>query len=206
MARYTHVVFDIDGTLVDTQFTVLSALRDTMKALAGKDMEMEELIFSFGIPGEETLRILGIEDTRAGILEWNRHILKYQSRSVLFEGIADVFSALKDVHIGIVTSKAVFEYEIEPALQPIKGMVGTAVCADHTEKHKPEPDPILKYMELTGAKREEDMYIGDSVYDQRCADAAGVDFALAMWGATNKELPARWKPERPVDLAEIVLG
>lgn len=206
MARYSHVVFDIDGTLVDTRFAVLSGLRDTMKALTGREMAMEELIFSFGIPGEEALRILGAEDTKAGLMEWNAHILKYQKHSVLFDGITGVFGALEGVNIGVVTSKAVFEYEAEPALAPIRGLVGTAVCADHTEKHKPEPEPLLKYMELTGAKREDILYVGDSVYDQRCARSAGVDFALATWGATDRELPAEWKPETPMGLAGIVLG
>ena len=206
MARYTHIVFDIDGTLVDTQQPILTALKETMLELAGKDMAISELLFTFGIPGEEGLRQLGIEDTKAGILVWNEHIRLYRHLMVLFPGVMELISALNGINIGIVTSKAVFEYEEEPALQPIRPIVCAAVCADHTEKHKPEPDPLLKYMELTGAKREEILYIGDSKYDEMCAHAAGVDFALAMWGAVNKDLPAEWKPETPGDLKEIILG
>ena len=206
MARYTHVVFDIDGTLVDTQYAVMNGLKDTMKVLTGRDYAMEELMFAFGIPGEATLRQLGIADTKAGILEWNVHIRKYREHVGLFEGVEALIAALADVNIGIVTSKAVFEYEEEPSMALVRPHVGVAICADHTDKHKPEPDPLLKYMELTGAKKEEILYIGDSKYDEMCAHAAGVDFALATWGAVNKDLPAEWKPARPIDLAETVLG
>ena len=204
MARYAHVVFDIDGTLVDTQRAVLTGLQDTMKALAGRDMSYEELLFSFGIPGEATLKMLGIEDTKAGILEWNAHIRKYREFVDLFPGVEALFGALAGVKIGIVTSKAVFEYEEEPSLGKIRHKVDVAVCADHTEKHKPEPEPLLKYMELTGAKPGEVLYIGDSKYDEMCAHAAGVDFALATWGATDQTLPAEWKPAEPMEIANIV--
>ena len=206
MARYTHVVFDIDGTLVDTQYAVMNGLKDTMKVLTGRDYDMADLMFAFGIPGEVTLAQLGIEDTKAGILEWNVQLRKYRDRVGLFEGTEALMEALAGVNIGIVTSKAVFEYEEEPSMALVRPYVGTAICADHTDKHKPEPEPLLKYMELTGAKKEEILYIGDSKYDEMCAHAAGVDFALATWGAVNKELPAEWKPAKPLDLAAIVLG
>lgn len=206
MARYTHVVFDIDGTLVDTQYAVLNGLRDTMKVLTGRDMEMSELLFSFGIPGEVTLGKLGVEDTKAGILEWNVHIRKYREHVKLFDGMEALMEALAGINIGIVTSKAVFEYEEEPSMALIRPYVGTAVCADHTEKHKPEPDPLLRYMELTGARQDEILYIGDSIYDELCAHSAGVDFALATWGAVDKTLKAEWKPEKPMDIAGIVTG
>ena len=206
MARYKHVVFDIDGTLVDTQYAVMNGLKDTMKVLTGRDYEMGELMFAFGIPGETTLSMLGIEDTKAGILEWNVQLRKYRDRVGLFEGVEALMEALEGVNIGIVTSKAVFEYEEEPSMALVRPHVGVAICADHTDKHKPEPDPLLKYMELTGAKKDEILYIGDSKYDEMCAHSAGVDFALATWGAVNKELPAEWKPAKPIDLAKIVLG
>lgn len=206
MARYSHIVFDIDGTLADTQYAVLTGLHDTMLALTGRDMDMSEVLFSFGRPGEAILAQLGIADTKAGILEWNRHIRKYRDSVKLFDGIVELIDALSGLNIGIVTSKAVFEYDEEPSLHAIRSRIGTAICADHTEKHKPDPDPLLKYMELTGAERKDILYIGDSVYDQRCAHSAGVDYALATWGAINKELEAEWKPEKPLDLKEIILG
>ena len=63
------------------------------------------------------------------------------------------------------------------------------MCADDTVEHKPASGPLLKYMELSGAEKEEILYIGDSVYDSKCAENAGVDFALAVWGSHTKTTP-----------------
>ena len=159
MARYKHIVFDIDGTLIDTQYAVQTGLKDTVKSW------------------------LGI---------------------VMFPGTEEMMEQLEDVSIGVVTSKNSREYHDDFMYFPISKYIGTAVCADHTEKHKPDPEPLYKYMELTGAKPEEVLYVGDSIYDRNCAHAAGVDFALATWGAVNKEIKSEWYPEKPEDIPGII--
>ena len=59
-------------------------------------------------------------------------------------------------------------------------------------------------MELTGAKREEMLYIGDSEYDSGTAHNAGVDFALATWGAMNQAVPAQYRPEKLMDVLALI--
>lgn len=204
MARYKHIVFDIDGTLIDTQYAVQTALKETVKNWLGKDMSYEELLFSFGIPGDTTLRKLGVSDPVAALAEWNRHIGKNRHTIVMFPGTEEMMEKLDGVSIGVVTSKNSREYHDDFMYFPISKYVGTAVCADHTEKHKPDPEPLFKYMELTGAKPEEVLYVGDSIYDCNCAHAAGIDFALATWGAVNKEIESEWYPEKPEDIPGIV--
>lgn len=204
MAKYRHIVFDIDGTLIDTQYAVQTGLRDTVRNRLGKDMSYEELIFSFGIPGLTTLTMLGLPDPKAALVEWNEHIGEYRHTIVMFPGIEEMMNSLPDVSVGVVTSKNSGEYRDDFMHFPISRFITHAVCADHTEKHKPEPDPLYKYMELTGAKPEEVLYVGDSVYDQRCAHSAGVDFALATWGAANKEIVSEWYPATPMELIDII--
>jgi len=59
-------------------------------------------------------------------------------------------------------------------------------------------------MKATGAKAEEMLYIGDSVYDAMCAKAAGVDFALATWGTSDMGIGAKYRPESLMELLEMI--
>ena len=63
MRKYKHIIFDIDGTLIDTEEAILQSLQDTVHEILHKDIEKSELRFALGIPGSMTLRTLGITDT-----------------------------------------------------------------------------------------------------------------------------------------------
>ena len=56
------------------------------------------------------------------------------------------------------------------------------MCVTDTANPKPHPDPLLTYLDKRHVMRQSVLYIGDSIYDARCAYAAGVDFGLAQWG------------------------
>ena len=57
---YTHFIFDIDGTLVDTEQTGLQSLHKTVKEMRGEEMSIEDLYYFFGIPSYEASKMLGI--------------------------------------------------------------------------------------------------------------------------------------------------
>ena len=79
------------------------------------------------------------------------------------------------------------------------------ICADDTIKHKPSKEPMEKYIELSGAKKEEVIYIGDSIYDMKCSEGAGVDFGLALWGANDSEkIKATYKLIDTKSVLEII--
>ena len=71
-----------------------------------------------------------------------------------------------------MTSRPRTEYERYLAVLHVEKYVDVIVLADETEKHKPAPEPLLKYAELAGAKIERCMYVGDMSTDVACANAA----------------------------------
>lgn len=87
------------------------------------------------------------------------------------------------IPLGVVTSKTNQSMKTEFEPYGLSDYFATVVTASHTEKHKPNPDPINLALELSGAKKAQAIYIGDSIYDMQSAHAAGIDFALAKWGA-----------------------
>ena len=75
--KYKHIVFDIDGTLIDTEYAVLHSLQETIKGLSGREMPCSELRFALGITGTDALKKLEIKDTSYALELWDKNMRNY---------------------------------------------------------------------------------------------------------------------------------
>ena len=126
----------------------------------------------------------------------------------VFDDIKDTLVKLSEIGIlaGIVTSKTKEEYMNDFVPFGLTDYFKLVVCADDTKEHKPNPAPILKFIELSGVDKSKAIYIGDTKYDRDCAFSAGIDFALALWGAKSSiGIKANYILENPKQILTIVL-
>jgi HAD superfamily hydrolase (TIGR01549 family) len=181
------VIFDVDGTLIDTEIAVKKSLQKVLLEEGQKKYSWDELDFILGIPGHTALERLGIKDVIRVNRQWNIYMKDYQHHIKVFDGIEEKLKELrvKNIITGIVTSKTKKELEDDFIPFGLMKYLDFCVCASDTEKHKPFPDPILKFLEISGISNDQAVYIGDTVYDYQAATAANVKFALALWGAKN---------------------
>ncbi|WP_430535684.1 HAD family hydrolase [Listeria rocourtiae] len=200
---YKTVIFDVDGTLLDTEQVVLHALRVALSNV-GLDYELEDLRFALGITGEKALAKLGVENQDAVMADWFELEAKLNEEVRIFDGIVEVLSKLDGV--GVVTSKNAGEMETGFYPFGLAPHFDVIVCASDTENHKPHPEPLLRCMELLDADPAATIYIGDATYDMECAHRAGADFGLALWGAkrTDGFENANLIFEKPSDILKYV--
>lgn len=207
MAGFEHIIFDIDGTLTDTYDALIPALRQTLHEY-GRDMQESELTFSFGIPGLDTMRQLGIEGEDADrlVARWGALARERGHLVKIYDGVEQMLDALKAAgkKLGVITSKNREEYDIDFIPLGLSKYFDIAIIADDTERHKPEPEPMQLYLKKAGISPEQALYVGDTQYDWKCAAGAGVKFALATWGSTAPELvQPDYAPKTVLGLLEI---
>lgn len=214
MSKYKHLLFDVDGTLVDTFEANISSMIELLdRYKPDHSYNRENLAFIFGLPGVECLRTLGVEDEVIPrvLHEWLALVRERSHLYRIFDGIMPMLAFLKKqgFEMAVVTSRT-RDVSMGGPLgshlpEPFRPYITRAVCSDDTKRPKPYPDPLLHYMEVTGAKREEILFIGDAHTDLQAADAAGVDFALALWGYRGKEhLYCRHYLKTPWDLVSLL--
>lgn len=204
--KYKQIVFDVDGTLVDTECAVLHSLQDTLKVRTGKTPALEDLTFALGITGEDALKQLAVPNIPGTLALWIDYLERYGDTVRIFSGMEDTLNALsqKGCKFGVATSRIRDNFEKEFKRFPIRRFFDIVVCADDTKEHKPTAGPLLKYMELSGCTRGQLLYVGDSRYDRECACNAGVDFALAGWGSHLKDIDAEYCLSAPNELIQII--
>ena len=201
-----HVVFDIDGTLIDTEAAFQLALQETMEEFLGHSNSLAELHYTFGMPTETTLRVLGFPDVAAAHLVWERKCMEKLGKVRLYDGIAQLLDALllRGDSLGVVSSQSRKEYEMVFLPLGLGACFGTVVLLEDTVKHKPDPEPLLHYMQVTGTKPEEILFVGDSSGDMICAREAGVVGALACWGRYPAQIDAHYQASRPGQLLDLL--
>ncbi len=185
--RFAHVVFDVDGTLVDSERVNTRVMQVFAREALGRDFAAEEVAFTLGITTIDAVRAFGVKDEEGALRRLEEISFELSGGITVFEGIPELLDRLaeKGVELGIATSRnrSEFTHDIEPL--GFSDRFGHIILLEDSATHKPEPGPMLEYLRQSGADPAETLFVGDTEADCSCAHGAGVAFALAGWGATS---------------------
>ena len=204
------VLFDFDGTVIDSGAIILASMRHATQTVLGREVEDEILMAAVGGAGlNEQMRLL--DDSRVDELVrvYRAHNEPLHAGLACCAGMEDVLEALKrdGRRLGIVTAKRRQTVALAFEQIPIEHLFDVVVGSDDTERHKPEPDPILHALEQLGATPDDAVYVGDSPFDIRAAKAAGVHAVAVTWGGIHsQERLAAEDPDAIVHTAEELLA
>ncbi len=213
------ILFDLDGTLVDTTDLILQSFAHAFDShLPGRLPSRESLVATFGRSLPETLDEIaaaeGVTDARAfgeAMLATYRDFQRLHHDVLIrpFPGVAEMLDGLaRGGHdLGLVTSKMEGFARRGLRMFDLERHFQTAVFHDDTERHKPDPEPLLLAAERAGRSPGEVIYVGDSTHDIVAGRAAGMKTVAVLWGPFSRHVLEAERPdwiiERPGQLLPL---
>lgn len=189
---YKAVLYDLDGTLLDTADMNLIPLQRIIREELGQQRSVDALRPFYAQPGMKTMHDLGIREPEQVYARWVRYVNEYPGGAAVYPGVEALLKTLwqRGIPQGIVTSKKRAQYGIDFVSRGLDRYISAAVLEEDTVSHKPHPEPLLLCLRQLGVEAKEALYVGDSPSDCAAAHAAGMDFAFAGWGITPlSEIP-----------------
>jgi pyrophosphatase PpaX len=205
--RYQVVLFDLDGTVVDSGGIILASMRHATQTVLGREFSDGELLANVGGPDlEAQMEALGPGRTAELVRVYREHNEPLHETLEGFDGIEATLDALRarGHRLGIVTAKRRATVELAFAQLPLSHLFETVVGGDETNRHKPDPAPLHLALERLGARAAEAAYVGDSPYDMQAARAGGLYAVGVTWGGIH-ERSALGDARVIVDRAEELL-
>lgn len=189
--RRRVILFDLDGTLIDSGPIIIASMRHASVTVLGREPDEEAVRAAIGGPGlTSQMRDLDPDRVDELIDVYRAHNEPLHATLESFVGIPELLLELcrRGHQLGIVTAKrratVHLAFERFPFLAELTDVL---VGAEDTERHKPDPDPVLEALRLLGASPDEAVYVGDSPFDVRAGKAAGA-FAIAVgWGGIHPD-------------------
>lgn len=211
--RTPAILFDLDGTLVDSIELIVSAAMNAFASRPGPAPSEEEIRNTIGRPLPTTFGPWLVDDNDLPFLiaKYREYQLEHHDRlTSAYDGIVDAVAGLDAVgcRMAIVTSKVGFM--AERALQHVglARYMRCVIASDSTTKHKPDPEPVLMALERLESAPGNALFVGDSPYDMQAARAAGVHALGVAWGAfsahTLQKAGAETVLQRPVELLPYI--
>jgi HAD superfamily hydrolase (TIGR01509 family) len=188
----TAVLFDVDGTLVDSNDAHARAWVEAFAAY-GVQVDYAQVRRCIGMGGDKLMpEVSGLrEDTPKGtaISERRREVFKekYLPRVKPLPGARELMAALKERGLTLVAASSAKKDELKPLLS-IAGadaLLDAATSSDDAEESKPDPDIVQAALKQANARPEDAMMIGDTPYDVESASRAQVRviaFRSGGWG------------------------
>ena len=187
-AGFDPVIFDLDGTVVDTVELMRDSFRYTIKKVLGRELPESVMLAGVGQPLMPQMQALSLEHAQElydVYREYNHH--RHDELIRPYEGMQAALESLKTAgrRLGIVTSKSADTTQMAFAVVGIGHLFDTIVTAGDTSEHKPSPVPVQLCVERLGGGC--GIYIGDSPVDIRAGAAAGLATAAVLWGIFSKD-------------------
>ena len=207
--RFPVVLFDLDGTVVDSGSIILASMRHAARTVLGREYTDDELMASVGGPGlEAQMEVLAEDRVEELVRVYRAHNEPLHATLEFCDGMEDALVALKEqgYRLGLVTAKRRSTVELAFARLPqLAGIFEVVVGGDETARHKPDPEPLELGLSRLGANPENAAYVGDSPFDMQAARAAGMTAVGVTWGRIHGRESLR-DADVVVDTAEELLG
>lgn len=188
--RYPTVLFDLDGTLIDSGAIILASFKHATSTVLGRVVPDEELAALVGGTSlHEQMRMLDATRVEELVQAYREHNEPLHDELVAFEGVEHVLRTLKRQgrRLGIVTAKRRRTVDLAFAVLPLERHFDAVVTTESTARHKPHPEPVLTALEQLRASPEQSAFVGDSPFDVRAGRAAGVFTVAVSWGKLHPE-------------------
>ena len=184
---FSGFLFDLDGTLVDTTELITQSFRHASREVFGELLPDEKLMANVGQPLMKQMELLGGDPETARRLYEVYRIYNHARHDEFtrpFPGVEELLMELKKrgARMAIVTSKSRDTVDMAFRCVPIEPFFDTVISTDDTDLHKPDPQPLLLAMRRLDVTPDESVFIGDSPFDIRAGQAAGVMTAAVGWG------------------------
>lgn len=213
MKKYNTVIFDLDGTLLNTLEDLADGVNYCMREFGYPERTLEEVRCFLG-NGIKKLMERAIPDGREDpqFDEVFQTFKEYytghcQVKTREYPGIEELLKKLgeeKNCKMAIVSNKNM------AAVQELNKIyfnkyIKIAIGEKEGVRKKPYPDSVIRAMEELGSDREHVLYVGDSEVDKETADNAGIDCVLVSWGFRDKEMLQSLNPLTVIDRPEELL-
>jgi pyrophosphatase PpaX len=209
---FSHVLFDLDGTLIDTVELILTCYRQTFEIHRGSAPPDDAWLAGMGTPLRTQFRGFTNDSAELEAMVKTYGDLNRKHHNSLireFPGVYDAVQSLADRKLGmaIVTSKLRAGCLRGLARCRLEGFFRIIVAADDVPRHKPDPTPVHRALDLLGADPASTIFVGDSPHDLVAGRAAGVRTAAVLWGPFPRRALEDEEPDYllsdPTQLASI---
>jgi len=215
---FDPVLFDLDGTVVDTVELIVLSFRHAVRTVLGEDLPDEQITAGVGQPLMAQMERLSPEHAQELYDVYREYNHRRHDELIRgFGGVAEALAALRSAgrRLGIVTSKSRDTTAMAFAAVGMRDAFDVVVTATDTQAHKPSAEPILLCLERLAARPHATtpalpaIYIGDSPVDIEAGKAAGIATAAVAWGVFGRAALLRAGPDfwlqRPDELVDLCL-
>jgi pyrophosphatase PpaX len=202
-SRPFAVLFDLDGTLIDSIGLLLECVHHTFEGRLPAPTD-EEWIAGIGTPLRKQLAEFTTTDEEIEELTQRYRNFQREHHDRLTWAFPGVIETLQELErrgnpMGVVTSKSNEMMDRGLAYVGAIDFMKTRIGMDSCTVHKPEPEPVLVALRELGYQPHEALFIGDSPHDIASGNAAGVTSVAALWGPFTREQLDQQSPSRYLD-------
>ena len=181
------VLFDLDGTLIDSIGLIVDAMHHAFEGFDGTVPADSEWMAGIGTPLYKQLALYARSPEELEMLRERYRAYQFIHHDNVIKEYPGTTAVLENLHarglaMGIVTSKGDELAKRGLELTGLAKYLPVVIGADSVTKHKPGPEPVLLAMERLGVNAEESLMVGDSPHDISSGNAAGARTAGALWG------------------------
>lgn len=189
--QFSCVIFDVDGTLTQTNELIFASFNYVSGKYLGKTLSREEIIALFGPPEEGGLvKLLGEEVANTAKDDlYSFYTINHNAMASLHAGIEELLVFLKahGVKLAIFTGKGKRTTDITLRTLNIIQYFDIIVTGTELAKHKPNPEGIQKIIDTLGLDPQEVLMVGDALSDVKASKSAGVKVAAAAWDSYDRD-------------------